>query len=191
MQMVPKPTVGFWHKPLKGTTILKAGSIVFLALAATLSIVLSLIMKPPKETKIIEDFQAHRVAYERLRDMFLADQQIMGVHVGYGVKTADSPGVRTPSDVNFSVSRYAEYVALLKEIGKRRAFRTAEKQSNLICVIAWGAGWAGDTRHVWICWTAQEPANQIASLDAYYRDPRRSRDVFRHIDSDWYIAADW
>jgi hypothetical protein len=189
-----EPTPGFWHRPLKGTAILKAGSIVLAALAVVLCVLGAFIffsMQPPKENKVIENFEVHRAAYERLRDMILADQQVKAIYAGFGVETTGSGLPHRPSEVNFSAGRYDEYTALLKQVGKGVVFRTEEKQSKLFCVIAWGAGWAGDTRHMWLCWTDREPANQVASLDAYYRDPKRPPDVFRHIDGDWYLSADW
>jgi hypothetical protein len=195
MEVTPKkPTAGFWHKPLRGTTILKAGSIVLAVFAIVLGAFgafVSFSMKPPKETKVIEDFQVHRATYERLRDMLIADRQLRAVRPGYGVETSDSALVRKPAEVNFSVSRYDEYVALLKEIDRSGVFKIEDKQSNLVCVNSWGAGWAGDTRHLWLCWADREPANQVASLDAYYRGTKRSRNVFRRIHGNWYLGADW
>jgi hypothetical protein len=192
--MGEEQAVGFWRRPLKGKTILKAGIGAFVVLAAVLCTVGTLIffsMMPPKESKVIGDFQVHRAAYERLRDMILADQQVKAVYAGSGVETTSSGLPHEPSEVNFSVGRYDEYVALLKEIGKGVVFKTEEKQSKLICVIAWGGGWAADTRAIWLCWADREPANQVPSLDAYYHDPKRPRNVFRHIDGSWYLNADW
>jgi len=184
----------FWRAPIKAETIFKAGSFLLAVFVAALCAVwafVSFSMKPPKERKLIENFQSHRAVYERLRDMILADQQIEAVYAGFGVKTTSSGLPRKPSEVSFSVNRYNEYVALLKQVGSNAAFKTKGNQPDAVCVGAWGAGWAGDTRHVWDCWAAREPANQVANLDDYYRNPMRPRNVFRHIDGDWYLRADW
>ena len=101
-------------------------------------------MMPPKELKLIADFQAHRAAYERLREMLRADQKIEEVSMR-GVKISASLLLRRPSDVNFQLARYHEYMTLLREIGKGGIFRGEEKQAMRLCVIAWGAGWAGHT----------------------------------------------
>jgi len=184
----------FWSAPLKAGAIIKGGcfllAVFFLALGAVWAFV-SLSMKPPKEKKLIENFQSHRAVYERLRDMILADPQVEAVYVGFGVETTSSGLPHKPSEVNFSVNRYNEYVALLKQVGSNAVFRTEGNQPDLVCVGAWGAGWAGNTRHVWDCWTGREPANQVANLDDNYRNPNRPRNVFRHIDGNWYLRSDW
>jgi hypothetical protein len=181
------------NKPLRSRQVLKIASaalLVFFSVFCVFWAIAFFSMKPPKEKKLIENFQLHRAVYERLRDMLLQDAQVDEVHVGYGVKTTNSPTVREPSEVNFPVSRYNEYVTLLGQIDSIGAFRSEEKQPERICVSAWGAGWAGNTRHVWVC-SAARAANQVPSLDGYYRDPKRPRNVFRHIDGDWYLRADW
>jgi hypothetical protein len=147
-------------------------------------------MKPPTESKLIQRFQAHRASYERLRQMLLEDKQLNQVYVDEGVGTANSPLIKTPSEANFPISRYNEYVNLLRQVGSNAAFKNREDEPELVCVGIWGAGWAGYSRHVWICSTPHVP-NQIASLDAYYHDPNRPHNVFKRIDADWYLRADW
>jgi hypothetical protein len=147
-------------------------------------------MTPPKEAKLIQHFEAHRAIYERLQDMLREDSRVNRVYVADGVGMVDSPVVRKPSEVNFPVERYEEYVRLLRQIDSSAVFKGGEAGPEAVCVGAWGAGWAGNTRHIWIC-SSQRSLNQVASLDAYYRDPRRPHNVFRHIENDWYLRADW
>jgi hypothetical protein len=178
MGKVYPPALELWHGPLKGTTILKAGFFVLavsLAAFCTLALLLFFSMQPPKERKVIEKFQVNRAAYEQLRNMLLEDRPLDEVYIGYGVET----------------KRYDEYVVLLRQVGSNGVFRSKGEGPELVCVGAWGAGWAGDTRHMWICATDRVPANRVASLDSYYRNPTRPRNVFRHIDGDWYLRADW
>jgi hypothetical protein len=184
----------FWSTPLKTDTILKIGALVLTAVLVVLGgvwVFVFLSMKPPKERRLIENLQSNRVTYERLREMMFADKQMKAVYVKFGVETNSSGSPRQPLDVNFSVDRYHEYLTLLRQIGSDAAFRSNGNQPDLICIGAWGAGWAGSTRHVWACWVAREPANQVANLDTYYRNLGRSRDVYRHIDGNWYLRADW
>jgi hypothetical protein len=176
-----------FSNPAKGAGIIV---LAFLAVLGAAWAILFLSMKPPKEQKLIENFYAHRVAYKRLRDMLLADQQVDAVYADWGVETAKSGLPHKPPDVSFSLSRYNQYVALLEQTGSKEIFR-ARDYPGLLCIGAWASGWAGNTRHIGICWGDQEPANQVANLDDYYRDPRRPRDVFRHVDGKWYLRADW
>lgn len=185
---------GFWSMPIRAGTIFKTGIIllaIFVASVCALGAFIFFSMKPPKERKLIESFHSQRAAYERLRDMLLADQNLRAVYARSGVETETSGLPHKPSEVNFPGSRYNDYVALLQQIGSNAAFRTEGDQPELICVGAWAAGWAADTRHIWVCSTDREPPNQVANLDDYYQNRTRPRDVFRHIDRNWYLRADW
>ncbi len=193
MQMTKQGNIGLLVKPIKGRTVLKWGIIFVVVFAVVLSALYALIfynIKPPKETNLIANFHVHRAAYERLRDMLLADQNVRAVYVEFGVKTVSSGLPHEPSEVNFPVSRYNEYVTLLEQIGSDAAFRNEGTKNQLICIGAWGAGWAGDTRHIWVCWTDSAPNNQVTNLDDYYRNSRKPNNVFKHIDGEWYLRAD-
>jgi hypothetical protein len=109
----------------------------------------------------------------------------------WGVATTKSVVPRVPPEGNFPVDRYKEYLALLRQVGGLVASRS-EGQHADPNIVVWGWGFAGDTRHVGICWTDQEPTNQIATLDGY-RGGGRYGDrqvVFRHIDAKWYLWTD-
>jgi hypothetical protein len=145
--------------------------------------------KPPREGKLIENFNAHRAAYERLRDMLQADDQLLRV-ASWGVETTKS-GINVPPEGDFPIGRYNEYLALLRETGGIGAFRGRGARPDSVSIGVWASGWAADTRHVHICWVDQEPANQVASLEDYYQTPKPRHPVFRHIDGNWYLWADW
>jgi hypothetical protein len=146
--------------------------------------------KPPDESRLINNFYARRAIYERLRDMLLADEQARAIYVRQGVETRESGLPRAPAEVNFPVGRYDEYRALLEQAGSEEVFRTGASDLG-ICVSVWASGFGGDTRHVDACWLQQIPSNQSASLADFYKTPKPRHPVFRHIDSNWYLWADW
>ncbi len=147
--------------------------------------------KPPPEKKLIENFYAHRAAYERIRDMLQEDRQLLRV-ASSGVETTNSVGIRKPPEGGLSVNRYNEYLALLRETGAKSGFRSMGERSECAGVLLWGGGWGdGNTRHVGLYWMDYKPNNQVGSLDVYYRNPARPRGVFRQIDGSWYLYADW
>jgi hypothetical protein len=188
--------VGIWTAPLKPRTILKLVAVLFALFAAVLFALWAFVsfdMTPPAEKTLIENFQTHRSTFEQLRDMMIADHQLKEVHTASGVTTISSGAPRKPWEARFPINRYNEYVELLQQVGSTLAFKSERNtdQLELICVGAWGAGWAGDTRHIWYCWASRAPENQISSLDDYYRNPKRKKNVFRHIEADWYLSADW
>jgi hypothetical protein len=167
--------------------------IALMCVGAALYCVFALLLprsKPPEERKLIGNFYAHRGAFERLRDMLMEDQQVRVV-ASFGVETANSGPHRVEAGGDFQVNRYNEYLSLLRQIGGTRAFRIRKNDSELIGISVWATGWGGDTRHIDVYWTGQPPPDQVASLDEYYRTSKPHRPVFRHIDGDWYLWADW
>ena len=144
--------------------------------------------QPPKENKLVETFYAHRVAFEHMRDMLREDEQLFQL-ANWGVETINSGPHRVEPGGDFPVDRYNEYLSLLKQTGGISVSRDRGKQPELISIGMWASGWAGDSRHLEICWAEHPPQNQVASLDAYYKNPNRPTSVYRHIDSNWYIWA--
>ena len=49
------------------------------ALIASLGIFISISMRPPKESKILKDFNSHRATFERVRMMLSQDKGVEGV----------------------------------------------------------------------------------------------------------------
>ena len=162
--------------------------VIIVALSA-LPLYFHVVSQPPKESTTITNFHKHRAAYDKLREMLLSDSNLVRV-ADWGVQTADSPVAHVPPEGNFSADRYHQYLVLLTEIGAKGAFRTREKHPE-IGVQIWVSGFAGDTRHVNVCWRENEPMNQVASLDAFYRTQKPRQSVYRHVDGNWYIWADW
>src|SRR5260370_34234816 len=117
----------------------------------------------PKEAKLIKNFNEHRAAFEKLKDMLLADAQVVRV-ADWGVET--TKGMFSPVAGRFPDDRYNQYLALLNEVGGRMAYRNpGDHASPSILVFATGFG--GDTLHVGISWEDPQPTNQVTSLAEY------------------------
>jgi hypothetical protein len=160
----------------------------FIGVCLLLMVALSWIGKPPDEAKVIASFQEHRAAYERLRAMIVADRQVNEVAT-WGITTDAMPSGHPPGG-DFSVTRYNEYLGLLKEIKATGIWRSRTENPLAICVVTWSAGFAGDTRHVETCWLNKEPANQIASLKDFYKRHEHRQSAYRRIEGNWYLWAD-
>jgi hypothetical protein len=172
---------------------LKRMAVLFLSLIAVLCGLFVLVLpssKPPTEKRLVENFYAHRAAFERLRDMLLTDKQVRAVYARFGVETTESGLPHEPSKVNFPVDRYGEYRGLLEQIGGTEVFRAGGEHFT-ICISVWASGFGGDTRHVDDCWLAIPPVNQVGSLSDFYKTPKPRHPVFKHIDGNWYLWADW
>ena len=117
---------------------------------------------PPKEAMFIRNFYAHRTSYERLRDMLIADKQV--IRIGkWGVATQSTLFRLIPPDGEFPVARYNDYMTLLKETWLRGKPQRRRKRDP-----AWpGDGvFAGNTRHVGICWCARSRLTRSLRLMA-------------------------
>jgi hypothetical protein len=145
--------------------------------------------QPPNEAATIDNFYRHRAEYDQLRGMLLADSDLVRV-ADWGVQTSDSAPPQVPPQGKFPPDRFQKYLSLLREIGAKGAFRTHETRPE-ISIQVWVSGFAGDTRHVNICWREDEPTNQVTSLDEFYRRPKPRKSVYRHIEGNWYVWADW
>lgn len=88
-----------------------------------------------------------------------------------------------------SVKRFQEYLALLKEIGAIRVHQRDDPPE--VSVGIWSSGFAGETRHVWVCWLEREPSNTTISLEAFYKTDKPRTPSYVHLDGNWYIGADW
>lgn len=168
---------------------LSVGFIILLAGCGLVYLYLS--GAPPKESKLIAQFYQHRAAYERLREMLQADKQTISV-AEWGVDTTTSSVTGSiPPDGDFPVARYNEYLALLKEVNAKSIFHPMKLSSPDLRIDVWGSGFASNTRHIQLAWLEHAPANQVPSLDDYYRTEQPPHPVFRHIEENWYLWADW
>ena len=143
--------------------------------------------QPPGEKKLIANFQAHRAAFEHLRDMLRADKQFVRI-ARWGVETTSSPLAKKPEEVGFPVGRHHEYLGLFREVG---AISASPGPGNDAEVLVWASGWAGDTRHQYICWKETEPSPLVDSLDQFYQTRKPRNPVYKRIDGNWYLWADW
>src|SRR5712664_2028951 len=82
---------------------------------------------PPKEAKLIKNFTEHRAAFEKLRDMLLADTQVRRV-ADWGVET--TKGTFSPVAGRFPDDRYNQYLGLLKQAGGELAYRVEGEHPN-------------------------------------------------------------
>src|SRR5262249_34334700 len=149
-QFVKRPSSLKDSIALLAAGVVTAGLVLF---ALELWIYFSL--QPPKESTTIANFYSHRAQYERLRDMLLSDNRLVTV-ASWGVQTPESIEPKVPPEGPVSLDRFHQYLALLGEIGGKAAFRTDEKHPE-VGVSVWAAGWAGDTRHVNVCWREDSP----------------------------------
>lgn len=159
-----------------------------LAIIGSCCAVIAISGRPPKESKIVSDFTAHRAAYERLR-MMLSEDKDIGDVAPWGIARKGTLDWKIPPDGGMPVERYHEYLALMKEIGVSRVWHGNDPSEVGFGV--WGSGWGGDTRHVSVSWLEQEPSNVATSLEAFYRTEKPRQPSYVHIEGHWYIWADW
>ena len=147
--------------------------------------------RPPKEAKLIQNFNKHRATFEQLRDMLQSDTNLSRF-AGWGVETRNPFSLGYPTGTTFPLERFNKYLALIKDVDAMGGWRDDGTNTDL-GILVWGWGWAGDTRHISICWLNEEPTNQIPTLDGYRGQSVYPNTVvvFKHIDQQWYLSADW
>lgn len=121
--------------------------------------------------------------------MLLSDTNLVRV-ANWGVQTRKPFFLGYPTGDDFPTDRFHEYLALLKEAGGMLASRDEGKHPDP-SIVVWGWGWAGDTRHIGICWLDEMPTNQVATLDGQSGLYSEETSLFRHIDHQWYLWEDW
>lgn len=169
---------------------MKRLGIAFLLVTAVLGCLLLYIYfstRPLGEKKLIANFQAHRAAFEHLRDMLSADRQLVRI-ARSGIETTGYPLAKKPEEVGFPRARYDQYLVLFREVG---AIGASPGPADDVEVLVWASGWAGDTRHQYICWKETEPSPLVDSLDQFYQTPKPRHPVFKRIEGNWFLWADW
>jgi len=137
---------------------------------------------------MIQNFNEHRAAFEQLRDMLKADEHLRRV-ANWGVETTKPLFLGYPSAGNFPIDRFNQYLALLKQVNGKMAFRDEENHPDP-SIMVWSWGWAGDTQHISICWMDQAPTNQINTLDGYRSQGPDRQAAYKHIDEKWCLYTD-
>jgi hypothetical protein len=131
--------------------------------------------RPPKEEALIENFKAHRAAFEKLRDMLEADTNLSRV-ASWGVDTRKPFFLGYPTETNFPSKRFLQYLTLLNQANGYVGVRSDGDHAD-VGVIVWGSGFAGDTHHIGFYWMDKIPTN--------WEDAS-----FKQIDHNWYLERD-
>ena len=121
--------------------------------------------------------------------MLQEDQKLTDI-AEWGIKTEDSSLDGVPPEGGFPEARFQQYLKLLKATHANRAGQSRGPRPEIFFGM-WVSGFAGDTRHVNVCNLTDAPENQVASLKTFYKSPKPRQPVYRHIEGDWYIWADW
>ena len=131
--------------------------------------------RPPKEAKLIQNFNEHRIAFEQLRDMFQADTNLRSV-ASWGIATRQPQFSGYPTEQNFPAKRFLQYLALLQQANGEVGVRSDGNHAD-VGFLVWRRGFAGDIRHIWIYWMDKSPTN-------------REDITYKQIDHNWYLVRD-
>ena len=113
---------------------------------------------------MIQNFNEHRAAFEQLKEMLQADGHLRRV-ANWGVDTTKPFFLGYPSEKNFPIDRFNQYLALLKQVNGKMAGRDEGEYPNpWIMVWVWGWAGAGDIKHIGICWMDQAPTIKLLLL---------------------------
>jgi hypothetical protein len=136
---------------------------------------------PPSDKSLKKTFQTHRADFELLRSMMQEEADVVRV-AKWGIETTKSVTSQSPPE-GMPEARYKEYVSIMNRAGATSVYR--KQNTGDIGISIWAAGWAGNTQHIDLLWTAAGP-NQSPRLD----QPTPSRWKARHLVDNWYILTD-
>src|SRR5678816_1504961 len=139
----------------------RAGLIVVLCVVAASGgacLYLRYTLQRVTESKTIENFNTHRAAYERLRDMLQEEEELLTVNNHWGI-SKQGLVYNIPPAGGFPVDRYKEYLALLKETGANSAYRHEGLNPDVSI--------GGDRRHASVVWMNRGPGELVTSLEEY------------------------
>jgi hypothetical protein len=163
----------------------RAGLIVVLCVVAASGgacLYLRYTLQRVTESKTIENFNTHRAAYERLRDMLQEEEELLTVNNHWGI-SKHGLVYNIPPAGGFPVDRYKEYLALLKETGANSAYRHEGLNPDVSI--------GGDRRHASVVWMNRGPGELVTSLEEYSQTPPPHHPKYRHLDGNWYLWANW
>ncbi len=167
-----------------------AAAVLAVVVVGGLLVVLLRGSEPPRDSVLVEQFRTRRAAFETLRRLLEDDAGLVEVGKA-GVATTAFPVPKVPAEGDSSRPGYERYLALLKDAGGSAASRWGESRPE-VCVLVWGSGWAGDTRHVAVCSRRDAPENRVRSLDEWRPARTAGREfVYRHVEGEWYLREDW
>jgi hypothetical protein len=146
--------------------------------------------KPPKENELLQTFHRNRTAFEQLRDMFRADNNLKLRKVAnWGIETYKPFFLGKPTAANFPMERYQQYLRLLHQVGSTVAMRTDYEPANP-SISVWEGRWLDHWMHIDISWMDEVPTNQVTNLDQCRAPKRDGQHFYRHIDESWYFDTD-
>jgi len=132
---------------------------------------------PPKEAEVIKNFNEHRAAFEQLRTLLQADPNL----------SRHGQAISSPPE------EIKQYQSLLTAVGNPNVYVWGKGRKVDVSFMVWGWGFAGNTEHMDLVWVNEQPTNLIPTLDGYrgQRVYPNTVVVYRHIDGQWYLTADW
>jgi hypothetical protein len=163
--------------------------LAFIALAVVAAMLWSANGAAPDEATLIARFRLDKAEYEQLRDMLLADSQLQRL-ADWGIQLTGSPTIVVPPSDKFPEARYKKYMELLSKVGGLAAYRSGEPHPKP-CILVHASGWAGDTKHVSICWLESEDSDPVAKPSEKSPNSHGGRHLkFKRIEESWYLQSD-
>jgi hypothetical protein len=172
------------------------GNVQFI-FAAIVVIGLSGCERDPTDQSIIANFQKHREDFEKLTEMVIHDMKLKRLDMTWSAP-AD------PSTIGITPERVAEYRRIFRELGIRRGF-SAYGDRSIIHFVAHAEGLSVAGHAKSYTWCDSTPEELVDSIDRFriekseeYRQYlehktksfQKHRNVFRHIEGNWYLEYD-
>lgn len=134
------------------------------------------------DAAMIENFQARKAVFERIRTMILADK---------GLERVDDTWTRPsdPATIGVPPARIEEYRALFAEIRTSRGIEAYDPARNSFFLIGSAQGTTVHGSMKSYAWFASAPSPIVADLEQFAATaPRRSGPAYRPLEGNWYLS---
>lgn len=139
--------------------------------------------QPPPDQQLLDNFQAHRVAFDKLIQMSRADKGSYASEVSSAASNTSLPGGTWGK-------RIAEYRHWLDAAKIFNGFSSDEDQEVKLCYWGFGSAISSDMDKGY-AYLAVPPKQVLKTLDACQPDEKNGVEAYRHIEGPWYLYYEY
>ena len=139
--------------------------------------------QPPSDQQLLDNFQAHHAAFDKLIQMDRADKGSYASEISSAVSDTPLPG-------GTREKRIAEYRRWLEAANIFKGFSSDEDQEVTLCYWGFGSAISSDTDKGY-AYLVVPPKQVLKTLDDCRPDYKNEVQAYRHIEGCWYLYYDY
>lgn len=137
----------------------------------------------PADEVLIKNFNAHKVEFNQLLQMYLSDK-------GLGRVAHDFTRPANPAEIGITPERIAEYRQRFHKLSLRAGIEGYDEKDT-VWFYASTQGLAVSGSKKGYAYVTKKPELIVEKLDGYRSADGKSFSAFRHIEGNWYLFLDF